>query len=116
MRGSYLFSDAVYDDTGVRMPQSPKNQGLLGAAYNGRFQLTADFRLVGEAIDDATQLPLAAFNLLDFSLRVPLTNKVDAYFAVENLADTEYVVRYTPIENLGAPRVAHGGIEVRLFR
>jgi outer membrane receptor protein involved in Fe transport len=106
----------VFDDTGVRMPQSPKNQGVVGAGYLGRFQLTVDFRLVGEAIDDATQQPLTAFNLLDFSLRVPLSNRVDVYFAVENAADEDYVVRYTPVANLGAPRVAHGGIEVRLFR
>jgi outer membrane receptor protein involved in Fe transport len=115
MRGAYLFSDAVYDDTGVRMPQSPRHQGFVGAGYDGRFHFTVDFRLTGEAIDDATQEPLPAFNLLDLSLRVPLSKKVDAYFAVENVADTDYVVRYTPVENLGAPRVAHGGIEVRLF-
>jgi outer membrane receptor protein involved in Fe transport len=116
VRGAYLFSDAVFDDTGVRMPQSPRHQGFVGAGYHGFFQLTVDFRLVGEAIDDATQQPLPAFNLLDFSLRVPLSDKINAYFALENAADTEYVVRYTPIANLGAPRVAHGGIEVRLFR
>jgi outer membrane receptor protein involved in Fe transport len=116
VRGAYLFSDAVFDDTGVRMPQSPRNQGFVGAGYHGRVQLTVDFRLVGEAIDDATGQPLPAFNLLDFSLRVPLSDKVNAYFALENAADEEYVVRYTPIANLGAPRVAHGGIEVRLFR
>ncbi len=115
-RGAYLFSDALFDDTGVQMPQSPRNQGLVGVGYDGPIQLTVDFRLVGDAIDDATQLVLPAFNLLDFSLRVPLSNQIDAYFAVENAADTEYVVRYTPIANLGAPRIAHGGIHVRLFR
>ena len=99
-----------------RPNQTPVDLGV-GVAYDGRFQLTVDFRLVGDAYDDdQNTLLLPAFNLLDLSLRVPLSNKVDAYFAVENLADTEYVVRYTPIENLGAPRVAHGGIEVRLFR
>ncbi len=117
LRGAYIFSDAVVDDTGLQIPQSPRNQGVVGAGYDGRFQLTVDFRLVGDAYDDdLNQLLLPAFNLLDFSLRVPLSRQVEAYFAVENVADTEYVVRLTPIENLGAPRVAHGGIEVRLFR
>jgi outer membrane receptor protein involved in Fe transport len=107
----------MVDDTGLQIPQSPRNQGMVGAGYDGRFQLTVDFRLVGDTYDDdLNQLPLPAFNLLDFSLRVPLSRQVDAYFAVENVADEEYVVRLTPIENLGAPRVAHGGIEVRLFR
>ncbi len=117
VRGAYIFSDAVVDETGLQIPQSPRNQGVVGAGYDGRFQLTVDFRLVGDAYDDdLNQLLLPAFNLLDFSLRVPLSRKVDAYFAIENAANTDYVVRLTPIENLGAPRVAHGGIEVRLFR
>jgi outer membrane receptor protein involved in Fe transport len=117
VRGAYIFSDAVVDETGLQLPQSPRNQGVVGAGYDGRFQLTVDFRLAGDAYDDdLNQFLLPAFNLLDFSLRVPLSRKVEAYFAVENVADTDYVVRLTPIENLGAPRVAHGGIEVRLFR
>jgi outer membrane receptor protein involved in Fe transport len=116
-RGAYLFSDAVVDQTGLDIPQSPKNQGTVGVGYDGRIQLVVDIRLVGDAYDDdLNQLLLPAFNLLDLSLRVPLTSSVAAYFAVENVADEEYVVRLTPIENLGAPRVAHGGIEVRLFR
>jgi outer membrane receptor protein involved in Fe transport len=117
VRGAYLFSDAIVDDTGLRIPQAPRNSGMVGVGYDGRVQLTVDFRLVGDAYDDdLNQLLLPAFNLLDFSLRVPLSRQISAYFAIENLADTDYVVRLTPIENLGAPRVAHGGIEVRLFR
>jgi len=117
VRGAYIFSDAVVDETGLQIPQSPRNQGVVGAGYDGRFQLTVDFRIVGDAYDDdLNQFLLPAFNLLDFSLRVPLSRRVEAYFAVENIADTDYVVRLTPIENLGAPRVARGGIEVRLFR
>jgi outer membrane receptor protein involved in Fe transport len=117
VRGAYLFSDAVIDDTALLIPQSPRNQGTVGVGYDGRIQVIVDFRLVGDAYDDdLNQLLLPAFNLLDVSLRVPLSRQVDAYFAVENVADEEYVVRLTPIENLGAPRVAHGGIEVRLFR
>jgi outer membrane receptor protein involved in Fe transport len=117
VRAAYLFSEAVVDETGLDIAQSPRNQGVLGAGYDGPFQITVDFRLVGDAYDDdLNQLLLPAFNLLDVSVRVPLSNQVDVYFAIENVADEEYVVRLTPIENLGTPRVAHGGIEVRLFR
>jgi outer membrane receptor protein involved in Fe transport len=117
VRGAYLFSDAIVDDTGLDIPQSPRHQGMIGAGYDGPFQVTADFRLVGDAYDDdLNQLLLPAFNLLDLSVRVPLASQVHAYFAVENVADTDYVVRLTPIENLGTPRVVHGGIELRLFR
>jgi outer membrane receptor protein involved in Fe transport len=116
-RGAYLFSDAVVDQTDLQIPQSPRHQGMLGLGYDGRIELTVDLRLVGDAYDDdLNQFLLPAFNLLDFSLRVPLAHQVSAYFAVENVTDEEYVVRLTPIENYGAPRVAHGGIEVSLFR
>jgi hypothetical protein len=40
---------------------------------------------------------------------------VGIYFAVENVTDEAYVVRFTPVANYGTPRVAHGGIELRLF-
>ncbi len=66
VRGAYLFSDAVVDDTGLDIPQSPRNQGVLGVGYDGRIQVTVDFRLVGDAYDDdLNQLLLPAFNLLD---------------------------------------------------
>ncbi|MGH9335764.1 MAG: TonB-dependent receptor plug domain-containing protein, partial [Vicinamibacteria bacterium] len=64
VRGAYLFSDAVVDDTGLQIPQSPRNQGLVGMGYDGRFQLTVDFRLVGDTYDDdLNQLLLPAFEL-----------------------------------------------------
>jgi outer membrane receptor protein involved in Fe transport len=119
VRGAYLFSDSVVDDTGKYIPQSPRNSGMIGLGYDGRFQFTIDLRLGGETYDDDLNTPeflLPAYQILDLSLRVPLSRKIDAYFAIENVTDEEYVVRLTPIDNLGAPRVAHGGIELRLFR
>jgi outer membrane receptor protein involved in Fe transport len=117
VRGAYLFSDAVVDDTGFAIPQTPRNQGTIGFGYDGRFQLTADLRLSGDTYDDdLNQFLLPAYQLFDVSLRVPVSRKLDVYFAVENVTDESYVVRFTPLANLGAPRIAHGGIEVHLFR
>jgi uncharacterized protein involved in tellurium resistance len=48
------------------------------------------FRIVGDAYDDDLNRSCSRLNLLDFSLRVPLSRKVEAYFAVENVADTDY--------------------------
>ncbi len=117
LRGAYLFSDAVVDETGLDIPQTPRNQGTIGFAYDGRFQLTADLRLAGDTFDDdLNECLLPAYQLLDFSVRVPVSSKLDFYFAVENVTDEAYVVRFTPGANLGAPRIAHGGIELHLFR
>jgi outer membrane receptor protein involved in Fe transport len=117
VRGAYLFSDSIVDDTGLWIPQSPRNSGVLGLGYDGRFQLTVDLRLGGETYDDdLNNFLLPAYQILDLSLRVPFSRRIGAYFAIENVTDEEYVVRLTPIDNLGAPRVAHGGIELRLFR
>jgi outer membrane receptor protein involved in Fe transport len=123
VRGAYLFSDSVVDETGLALPQTPRSAGMVGFGYDGKFQLTADLRLTGEAFDDFEppnpeddRFVLPAYQVLDVSVRVPVASKLDVYFAVENLTDEEYVVRYTPVPNLGPPRVAHGGIELHLFR
>lgn len=116
-RASYLLSDAVDDDTGLNLPQAPQHQGTLGLLYDGPFQFTADLRLTSEAFDDdLNEFSLPSYEVLDLSVRVPLSRKLDVYFAVENVTDSDYVVRLTPDANFGTPRVAHGGIEVRLFR
>jgi outer membrane receptor protein involved in Fe transport len=117
VRGAYLFSDSIVDDTGLWIPQSPRNSGIVGLGYDGRFQFTVDWRLGGQTYDDdLNNFLLPAYQILDLSLRVPLAPKITAYFGIENVTDEEYVVRLTPIDNLGAPRVAHGGIELSLFR
>jgi outer membrane receptor protein involved in Fe transport len=116
LRGAYLFADAVVDETGLAIPQTPRNSGTVGVGYDGRFQLTADLRLAGAAYDDdLNEFELSPYQLFDVSVRVPITSKLGVYFAVENVTDEAYVVRLTPLENLGTPRVARGGIELRLF-
>ncbi|HXV65485.1 MAG TPA: TonB-dependent receptor [Vicinamibacteria bacterium] len=117
IRGAYLFSDAVVDETGLAIPQVPRHQATFGVFYDGPFQFTADVRVTGEAWDDdRNELLLPAYGVLDLSTRIPLSRRLDLYVAVENVTDTEYVVRLTPLENLGTPRLVHGGIEIRLFR
>lgn len=115
-RGAYLFSDAT-DDQSFRLPQVARQQGTLGLVYEGPFLVTADLRMIGEAFDDdLNQLSLAAYQIVDLSLRVPVSETVDAYFALENLFDEAYVVGRTPEDTLGTPRIAHGGVHFRLGR
>jgi len=116
VRGSYLFSNAINDDTDLRLPQVARHQGNVGLGYEGPFQATVDLRLVSDAFeDDLNDFVLPSYGILDLSLRVPLSPKLNAYFAVENLLNETYVVRTEPLDVLGTPRIAHGGIEIRLF-
>ncbi len=116
LRGSYLFSNAINDDTDRRLPQVAKNQGNIGLGYDGPFQFTIHVRVVGDAFeDDLNEIVLPNFGVLDLSLRVPVTPKLNIYLAIENAFDQEYAVRADPLEILGTPRMVHGGIELRLL-
>lgn len=116
LRGSYLFSNAINDDTDRRLPQAAKNQGNIGLGYDGPFQFTIDLRVVGDAFeDDLNEIVLPNFGVVDLSLRVPVTPKLNIYLAIENAFDQEYAVRADPLEILGTPRMVHGGIELRLL-
>ena len=116
VRGGYLFSSAINDDTELRLPQVPRNQGNIGMGYDGALQFTADVRFIGDAFEnDLNTFVLPRYGVLDMSVRVPLSPKFRVYVAVENLLDEEYVVRADPLEIIGTPRMVHGGIELRLF-
>ena len=129
-RASYLFSNAINDDTDLRLPQVANNQaslgigydgpfgfdGPFGIGYDGRLQFTADLRLVGDAFeDDLNDIVLPNYALFDLSVRVPVAPKLQIYVAIENLLDEDYAVRADPLPLLGPPRRVHGGIELRVF-
>ena len=122
-RASYLFSNAINDDTDLRLPQVAKNQANLGLSYDGPFdvgygpfQFTLDLRLVGDAFeDDLNDIVLPSYALLDLSVRVPVAPKLRIYLALENLLNEEYAVRADPLPLLGPPRTVHGGIELSVF-
>ena len=117
LRGSYLYSDAVNDDTDLWLPQVARHQGNVGLGYEGKFQLYVDLRLVSDAFeDDLNTFVLPSYGLLDVSVRVPLSPRLNAYVAIENALDQEYVVRTEPLDVLGPPRLVHGGLEIRVFR
>ena len=137
LRGSYLFSNAINDDTDRRLPQVAKNQGNIGLGYEGPIpilfpipfpfpipflgyegpiQFNIDLRVVGDAFeDDLNQIVLPKFGVLDMSVRLPVTPKLNIYVAIENAFDQQYAVRADPLEILGMPRMVHGGIELRLL-
>ena len=63
--------------------------------------------------DDRNTLVLRQAALVDLSLTRPVTRRVAAFAAVENLFDTDYDTGRTPTRTIGMPLTVRGG--VRLF-
>ena len=118
---AYLHSDAIFDDTRRRIPQTARHQGLIGIDYNGLFRLRAEVRWVGQQFDDdLNELPLARFGVVDINVSKNITTSVDFFVQIQNLFDSAYGTRAqrrrdgTLLLTLGAPRLAHGGLRWRL--
>ena len=117
LRASYLYSQAVVDETGRLFPQVPRHQGLAGIEYLGSIQFRADGRFLSRQFeDDLNQLPLAGYGVLDLHVRKPLGERLELFLSVENLLDRKYAVGRLPIERLGTPRLIHGGVRLSLWR
>ena len=115
LRASYLYSQAVVDETGRLFPQVPRHQGLVGIEYLGPIQFRADGRFLSRQFeDDLNQLPLAGYGVLDLHVRKPLGEQLELFLSVENLFERKYAVGRLPIERLGTPRLIHGGVRLRL--
>ena len=112
---AYLYSEPQADDTGLRVPQVPLNQGSMGIGYRGSIQALAELRFVSEQFeDDRNQLRLEGFAVLDLWVQRVLNDQVGLFVAVENVFDRIYPVGRTPTETIGAPRLVHGGVDFRL--
>ena len=115
LRASYLYSQAVVDETGRLFPQVHRHQGLVGLEYLGPIQFRVEGRFLSRQYeDDLNQLPLAGYGVLDLQVRKPLAEQLELFVSVENLFDRQYAVGRLPIERLGTPRLIHGGVRLRL--
>lgn len=119
----YLFADATVrrapqDVTlqGNLIPQVPRNQFTLQTVYSHPRFVTAamQFRATGRQFDDDQNLlPLGSFALIDVTVSKPFARYLEAFIAVQNLLDEQFVVARTPIENIGMPRLVRGGLRIR---
>ncbi len=119
----YLFADATVrrapqDVTlqGNQIPQVPRNQFTLQTVYSHPRFVTAamQFRTSGRQFDDDQNLlPLGSFALIDVSVSKPFAKYLEAFIAVQNLLNEQFVVARTPIENIGMPRMVRGGLRFR---
>jgi outer membrane receptor protein involved in Fe transport len=122
----YLFADArvrrAPQDVrleGLLIPQVPRHQFTLQAAYAHPTRLTAALQLRSSGRqfdDDQNRLPLGGFTVVDALAARPLGRYFEIFIAAQNLFDTRYAVGRTPIETIGAPRQVRGGLRVRFER
>ena len=114
---AYLYSDTSVDDTGLRIPQVPFHQGVVGATWRGPAVVRADLRFMSEQFeDDRNELPMAGFASLGVRIGLPVNEQFTVFLAGENLLDAEIISARTPIETLGTPRAIHIGVDVDLSR
>jgi hypothetical protein len=53
--------------------------------------------------DDQNLLPLNRFYAMGLIVGGPITHRIQAFAAVENLTDERYMIARTPVVNLGPP-------------
>ncbi len=53
------------------------------------------------------------YPVVDLSVRREVTRRVDLFLSVENLLGRAYAVAATPLQQLGTPRLVHGGVRWR---
>ena len=114
---SYLFSETSVEETGLRIPQVPLHQGVVGAVWRGPAVVRADLRFMSDQFeDDRNELSMAGFASLGVRVGYPVNDRFSVFLAGENLLDAEIIAARTPIETLGTPRAIHIGVDVDLFR
>jgi outer membrane receptor protein involved in Fe transport len=64
--------------------------------------------------DDLNLFELGAFAVVDAMVSRSVTRFLQAFVAIENLADREYDVGRTPIRTIGWPRTARIGARIAL--
>jgi outer membrane receptor protein involved in Fe transport len=123
---------------GKYIPQVPKNRGSIDVTYsNARFaRVSLGVQFVGHQFDDDVNtrgIPsegckplgtvslncigigtpgLPGYNSVDLSVSRTLLSNLDAFFGIQNLADTVYYVQTNP-STVGTPRLVTGGLRVK---
>jgi iron complex outermembrane recepter protein len=112
---AYLYSLARVEESGLLLPQVPRNQASLALEWTGFVHPLLQTRWVGSQFDDdRNQFRLGGYVLFDANVRRPITDTLDLFFTVENILNKNYAVGRTPVQQLGSPRMAYGGLYLRL--
>jgi outer membrane receptor protein involved in Fe transport len=116
---SGILNSTFQGDTslrGNRVPQIPRYTVGVGARYvDYGWTTSAQLRVTGAQFeDDLNALTLRRATVVDVYAGRSLGRQVQAFVAVENVADTEYDVGRTPILTTGLPRAARVGVQIAL--
>ena len=124
IRMFYLFSRATVTNNpnnpiveGNLLPQVPEHRVSLtaGMALPGGFRLGWIGRFVGDQYnDDRNQLLLEEFFQLDATVSRSLGEAAQLFVTFENLTGERIVTNRSPVEFLGTPFQARGGVSFRL--
>jgi outer membrane receptor protein involved in Fe transport len=112
--------DSKFTGTGTLagkvVPQLAKYNVALGARYGERGWVgSAQVRVTGPQFEDDQNLfTLRRATVVDIYAGRNIVRQVQAFFAVENLLDSEYDVGRTPILTTGLPRAARVGVQISL--
>lgn len=102
---------------GNRVPQVPAVQFAAGVTWANPVLFTVAGSVRGTSSqfdDDLNSLELGAFAVVDMTVSRGVTRTVQAFFAVENLFDQEYLVGRTPTGTKGWPRTFRLGARIAL--
>ncbi|MEO8431316.1 MAG: TonB-dependent receptor [Acidobacteriota bacterium] len=123
--GGYLFADSTVLDnpaapelSGLRIPQVPRHQATLQAAFRrGGWTGAVQARAGGAQFeDDQNLLRLRSFFTADAFVSASLGGWCEPYLAAENLTNADVEIGRTPATSLGAPREVRLGVRIRLGR
>jgi len=122
VRSAYQFADATVLTSpgnaaliGLLIPQVPRHQATLTAAYSAaRWVVRAQARTAGQQFDDdQNRLPLGSMLTFDLFASHRITRWAELYVAGENLFDRRYMVGRTPTTTWGPPLIARAGVRIQ---
>lgn len=122
----YSFIDATVRSAptqpqlvGKRLPQDPRHRAVASLTFSEPkwFAATVEVRYNGAQFDDdANQLFLPQFVVVNAQLTRILLPQVEAFIAVENLLNQQYLVGRSGVDTVGEPLFVYGGIRYRSAR
>jgi outer membrane receptor protein involved in Fe transport len=96
------------------LPHDPRDRVAARLALERAGLLAAcEVRWLSRAFeDDRNTLPLPAFAVVDATVAVPLSRRVEIFLAAENLLDRRYLVGRAGVDTVAAPRLVRAGLRL----
>lgn len=97
LSANYTYTDAKNQITGKDLARRPRNAANATISYVWPIRLTTAFavRYAGRSFDDAgNSRALHGYTVMDLRASYPVTDKLEVYGRIENLADEHYETAY----------------------